>query len=149
MYRKLIMLLLPIVFYTTAFAQEIKPLDNGGFRIDRDYAVLIASRFDSLIRCHDAIIERDSVLDTCLDVVSGYKTELRFQSMRADIAESSMLDLRNLNTNLSNTLDIQTSEIARLRLESKRKNKRKTAGGVLAALGGLGAGVFFGFLIAN
>ena len=143
------MLLLPIVFYTTAFAQEIKPLENGGFRIDRDYAVLIASRFDSLIRCHDAIIERDSVLDTCLDVVSGYKTELRLQAMRADIAESSMLDLRNLNTNLSNTLDIQTSEIARLRLESKRKNKRKTAGGVLAALGGLGAGVFFGFLIAN
>ena len=141
--------MLPIVFYTTAFAQEIKPLDNGGFRIDRDYAVLIASRFDSLIRCHDAIIERDSVLDTCLVVVSDYKTELRLQATRADIAESSMLDLSNLNTNLSNTLEIQTSEIARLRLESKRKNKRKTTGGVLVALGGLGAGVLIGFLIAN
>lgn len=143
------MLLLLIVLYTTASAQKIKPLENGGFEIDRAYAVLIASRFDSLIQCHNSIIERDSVLNTCLDVVSGYKTELRLQAMRADIAESSMLDLRNLNTNLNNTIEIQTSEINRLRLESKRKNKRKTAGGVLAALGGVGAGVLIGFLIAN
>jgi len=94
-------------------------------------------------------MERDSVLDTCLDVVSGYKVELRWQAMRADIAESSMLDLRNFATSFNNSLDIQTSEIARLRLEAKRSAKRKTAGGILAALGGLGVGVLFGFLIAN
>jgi len=135
------------VFCLNAYAQEIKPLGDGWFGIDRKYAELVASRFDSLIAIKQELNLTENALTTCLQVRKHMEAELRIEMMRADMAETMTQNYRRINESYANEIKLKNIEIKEQTSEIKRNKAKHFWGGLFAAVGGIGGGILIGVLI--
>lgn len=147
MYRILITLSFLIAFCSNAYGQEIKALSDGWFAIDRKYAELVASRFDSLIAIKQELTLTDNALTTCLQVRKHMEAELRIEMMRADMAETITQNYRRINESYANEIKLKNIEIEQQRTEIKRNKTKNIWRTLFATVGGIGGGILIGALI--
>lgn len=134
--------MLLIVLYSSAYGQRIEPV-HGGFFIDRQYAEIVAARFDSLEQYKAIAMQTDSALNTCLQLTKAQKQEANLIEMKAKLLQESIEDYKQTAISYQNEIELQGAEIKRLRSDIKSRKRAKT----WAIIGGIAAGAAGGFIV--
>ena len=151
MYRSLITLIVPILFYSIAYSQTIKQVGNGLFQIDRAYAERIALQADSLNRCNELYMMSNQALNNCIQAVEGRDGTITVLKQKISVQDTNYKALQSVILHKDAQIGILETQAASLqglvkKIDKKRK-RGKFWGAVGGVLGGLGAGVLIGVMV--
>ena len=151
MYRYLITLILPILFYSIAYSQTIKQVGNGLFQIDRAYAEMIALQADSLNRCNELYMMSNQALNNCIQAVEGRDGTITVLKQKISVQDTNYKALQSVILHKDAQIGILETQAASLQgLVAKIDKKRKSGkfwGAVGGVLSGLGAGLLIGIIV--
>lgn len=140
--------MLLIVLYSSAYGQRIEPV-QGGFFIDRQYAEILAARFDSLEQYKSIAMQTDSALNTCVQLTKAQKQEANLIEMKAQLLQETVDDYKQTANSYKNEIELQGAEIKRLRSEIKSGKRANTWAIIAASAAGAAGGFIMGVFIAK
>ena len=151
MKRYLLTLIVLILFYSIAYSQTIKQVGNGLFQIDRAYAERMAKQLDSLEQYKYLYSLTEDALNGCIQAVESRDTTISILNDKISVQGANYKALQSVILHKDAQISILETQAADLQVLVKKIDRKRKAGKVWGAvggvLGGLGTGVLIGFMV--